>query len=286
MKQPIALIIAIVLGIFFPELSFLKEFVPILLMIVMFFPFLSSDIHIKDFTIPSVWILFGMMIMVSLLVFFALRPFSYELAVIGFLVAAIPTAAAAPAMVSVFGGNVRFAISSVMVSHVGIALFLPIITPFIAPSILATSSEMLIKIFWLLTPAFVLAKGIKYLFPWLTKKLIVIKEVGFYAWTILIISGVAQASRYLQENTDQIAIIFPIFIIAFALCIFHFWIGKCIGGKYSEEFSQCYGQRNVGFMIWIATTFLGPLYVLGPSIYILAQHSINIFKLITLHRKK
>ncbi len=286
MKQPITLIIAMLLGAVFPDLSFLKDFVPLILMVVMFFPFLSSDIQVKDFSIPSVWLLLLMMITISMIVFFMLRPFSYELAVIGFLIASIPTAAAAPTMVSVFGGNVRFAIAAVVLTHVGIALFLPIITPIVAPSVLATSSEMLVKIFWLLAPAFFLAKGIKYLSPWLTQKLIRIKEVGFYAWAILIVSGVAQASAYLQEHVDQIYIIFPIIGIAFTLCIFHFWIGKKIGGSCSEEFSQCYGQRNVGFMIWIAATFLGPLYVLGPSFYILAQHSVNIFKLLMLHKKK
>lgn len=285
MKQPITLVIAMLLGAFFPSLSHIAEYLPYILMIVMFFPFLSSEIKASDFAIQKVWIMLGMMIAMSIIMFYSLLPFSYELAMIGFLVASIPTAAAAPTMVSVFGGNVRFAIASVVITHVGIALFLPLITPFIAPSITATSQEMLIRIFWLLAPSFIIAKTIRYTSPWLTQKLISVKEIGFYAWALLIISGVAQASAYLQNNADQYAMVLPIMAIAFGLCVFHFWIGTKVGGEYREEFSQCYGQRNVGFMIWIASTFLGPLYVLGPSFYILAQHTVNIIKLIMARSK-
>lgn len=284
MKQAITLILAMLIGALFPSLEIIKDFLPLLLGIVMFFPFLSSEIHTEDFVIPQVWLVFLMMLGISLGSYVLLFSFSPVLALVAFIVAFTPTAAAAPTMVMVFKGNVRFAIASVVLTHAGIALFLPVLAPLVAPSITVTSLEMFIRIFWMIFPPFFIAKTIRYFLPSLAVFLLKGKEIGFYAWALLIVSGVAQASAYLQKNTDDIALVYPIIAIAFALCFFHFLIGEKIGGKFSEEFSQCYGQRNVGFMIWIATTFLGPLYVLGPSFYILAQHMVNIFKLILSHR--
>ncbi|MCB9248354.1 MAG: hypothetical protein H6613_07315 [Ignavibacteriales bacterium] len=53
--------------------------------------------------------------------------------------------------------------------------------------------------------------------------------------------------------------------------------------KFKNGRAQSLGQKNNGFTLWIALTFISPLAVLGPVFYILSQ---NIYISWQLHRNQ
>jgi bile acid:Na+ symporter, BASS family len=57
------------------------------------------------------------------------------------------------------------------------------------------------------------------------------------------------------------------------LCILYFFLGKrVVPASFQTEGKQALGQKNNGFTLWIALTFMNPLAVLGPVFYILFQN--------------
>jgi BASS family bile acid:Na+ symporter len=86
--------------------------------------------------------------------------------------------------------------------------------------------------------------------------------------------GTAKASNFIKsEMSFSDPIIYQIAIVSLVLCILYFTIGKFIAPKNLKlEGSQSLGQKNNGFTVWVALTFISPLAVLGPVFYILFQN--------------
>jgi BASS family bile acid:Na+ symporter len=86
--------------------------------------------------------------------------------------------------------------------------------------------------------------------------------------------GTSKASNYIrQEMSFSDLIIYEIAIASLLLCISYFLLGRIVTEKeFQIEGGQSLGQKNNGFTIWIALTFISPLAVLGPVFYILFQN--------------
>jgi BASS family bile acid:Na+ symporter len=68
-------------------------------------------------------------------------------------------------------------------------------------------------------------------------------------------------------------IIYQIAFFSLLLCILFFFLGQTITPKNLKvEGGQSLGQKNNGFTVWVALTFISPLAVLGPVFYILFQN--------------
>ncbi|MCB0731519.1 MAG: transporter, partial [Ignavibacteriae bacterium] len=79
-------------------------------------------------------------------------------------------------------------------------------------------------------------------------------------------------------------IIYQIALFSFLFCVFFFNAGKFVVPKNLRvEGGQSLGQKNNGFTVWVALTFISPLAVLGPVFYILFQ---NIYISWQLHKNK
>ena len=77
-------------------------------------------------------------------------------------------------------------------------------------------------------------------------------------------------------------IIYQIAGVSLLICILSFFVGWLISPKNLKvEGSQSLGQKNNGFTVWVALTFISPLAVLGPVFYILFQ---NIYISFQLHK--
>jgi BASS family bile acid:Na+ symporter len=68
-------------------------------------------------------------------------------------------------------------------------------------------------------------------------------------------------------------IIYQIAIASLFLCVLYFNLGKIVTPKELKiEGGQSLGQKNNGFTVWVALTFISPLAVIGPVFYILFQN--------------
>ena len=104
-----------------------------------------------------------------------------------------------------------------------------------------------------------------------------VNSLSFYLWgcSLLIVSGTTVKNIVHAEVASSFLLL--IAILALALCLIQFAIGRYIGHFFRSTINagQALGQKNTAFAIWIAHTYLNPLSTVGPGCYILWQNIIN-----------
>ncbi len=273
--KTILLILSITTGIFLPFAHSFAFLIKYLLMIMLFFSFLKMDVKKEHFTKNHIYILL-INLAVPLTCYFLIKPFNLTLAQIVFITAIAPTAIASPIIVNLLKGSIEFAVISILLTNFVVAGLLP----FLIPNLLNSSSniaflDVLFPIAQVFLIPFFLAFFIKKYWIAAKEKLIKLNKYMFYLLVTNINLGTAKASNYIrQEMSFSDPIIYKIALASFLLCVSYFLIGKFISSKkYKIEGSQTLGQKNNGFTVWIALTFISPLAVLGPVFYILFQNS-------------
>lgn len=279
------LIATISIGVLFPFAHSYSFMIQYLLMIMLFISFLKMDIK-KDHFKKSHFYILLINLGVPLSAYFFLKEFNLTLAEVVFITGIAPTAIASPIIVNLLNGKIEFSVISILVTNFSIAFLLP----FLLPAILSSSSsisviDVLIPVATVFLIPFALALIIKHSLPKLKKALISLNKYLFYLLIVNINLGTSKASFYIrQEMSFADPIIYQIALASLLLCILYFNLGKLVTPKdLSIEGGQSLGQKNNGFTVWVALTFISPLAVIGPVFYILFQ---NFYISWQLHRNK
>jgi BASS family bile acid:Na+ symporter len=243
-------------------------------MVMLFFAFLEMRYN-YDIIRFQHFVILAVNLVIPLIVFYIVRPINISVASTGFITAIAPTAVASTVIVSLLNGRVDFAGFSLLLTNFAIAL----IIPFLLPALINANGEItvglvilpVISLFLIPISAAILIRKI---IPQLGKKLLHIKTLSFYLLAVNIHLGTAKASNYLFNEFDaSFNVIIMIGCVSLLLCIVNFNLGKLIGGKeFKLESGQSLGQKNNGFTIWLALTFVSPLAVIGPIFYFLFQN--------------
>jgi bile acid:Na+ symporter, BASS family len=283
--KTLLLIATIFVGIIFPFAHSYSFMIKYLLMIMLFFSFLKMDVKKEHFKKSHLTIL-SINLLVPLLTFFIIRPLNLELAQVVFITAFAPTAIASPIIVSLLDGKIEFAVISILITNFTIAFLLP----FILPPILNNSSSIsLLDVLIPVATVFLIPYGfalfIKRHLPKLRRGLTRFNKYVFYILVVNINLGTSKASYFIrQEMGFSDPIIYQIGFASLFLCILYFYLGRVVTPKRLKvEGGLSLGQKNNGFAVWVALTFISPLAVLGPVFYILFQ---NIYISWQLHNKK
>ena len=187
---------------------------------------------------------------------------------------------------NILNKNLEYTVISILITNFAIASLLP----FLIPQILNTSDpitffDVLVPVSTVFAIPYFLSLLIKKFLPKVRNMLAGFNKYVFYILIVNINLGTSKASNYIQNEmsfTDPL--IYQIAILSFVFCTIYFYIGKIIGPKgLSVEGSQSLGQKNNGFTVWVALTFISPLAVVGPVFYILFQ---NIYISWQLHKNK
>lgn len=268
------LILTITCGVFLPYGHNFAFMIKYILMLLLLFAFLNIKINRK--IIHKIhFVLLGINILFPVILYFILLNFNETLAEIAFITSITPSAIASPVVTSLLHGKVEFPTFSLLLNNFTIALLLPVMVP----ALLHTNGDIsTIKILLPILTVFLiplaLSQILKFGLPNVHKKLAQFSDYSFYLLIIGIYLGTSKASYYVSNNlASSLEIVFAIGAITLFIVIFYFSLGKLIGGKeFSQEAGQALGQKNNGFTIWIALTFISPLAVLGPVFYVLFQN--------------
>ncbi|MBK8944570.1 MAG: hypothetical protein IPM32_04780 [Ignavibacteriae bacterium] len=284
--KTVFLLFAISLGILFPfthELSYLIKY---LLMIMLFFSFLKMEVKRKDFVINHFYILFANFLIPFTFYFLLIFFENKTLAQVAFITGIAPTAVASPIIINILNKKIEYTVISILLTNFVIAFILP----FLIPEILNDSSsisfvDVLRPVSEIFLIPFVLSILIKKYFPSAKKFLIGFNKYVFYVLVFNINIGTAKASNYIREEIGfGDPIIYKIAFFSLIICFLSFYIGKLISPKnFNVESSQSLGQKNNGFTLWVALTFISPIAVLGPVFYIVFQ---NIYISWQIHKSK
>ena len=272
--KTILLIATIAIGILFPVLHSYSYLIKYLLMFMLFFSFLQMDIKRSDLTISHFYILL-LNIFIPILSYYLLKPFNLLLAQSVFITAIAPTAIASPAIVGLLKGRIEFTVFSILLTNFTVAFVLPFLLPFLLSDTSNISFyNVLVEVTTIFMIPFVLSLFVKNYVKESKRLYSKLNDLVFYILVLNINLGTSKASFFIREEMSFAdIIIYKIAFFSLILCVFSFSLGRLVSPKNLKlEGGQSLGQKNNGFTLWIALTYISPLAVLGPVFYILSQN--------------
>ncbi|MEM1278725.1 MAG: hypothetical protein AAF827_12785 [Cyanobacteria bacterium P01_D01_bin.6] len=282
MKKSLCLFGAIALGVLFPQGHPYAYLIRYFIMVILFCSLLDLRVEVKSVLNPRLGTIIAMMMAIAGITAWISNWFSPKFALIAFMIAMAPTAAAAPVMTRFLEGRVDYVMASVVVTNTFSAIALPLVLPLLNPSeqthinfigLLNTLTVVLVPL--------AITQLIQHLTPQLVKTFAPVKGAGFYFWLAAIYLATAKATHFIEaESTSPGSVIIEIAGISLVLCALNFALGRWLGGyDWGQEMGQSLGQKNTLFSIWVCLTFLTPAIALGPTFYGVFQNVYNSYLL-------
>lgn len=244
---------------------------------MLFLSYLSMPLQENPLKLKHLWI-FLANVLLGFVPYFLLRPLSQDYALAAYMCGIIPSAIAAPVIMSLIHRDMAFTATAVLVTNLGMAIFLPATLPLlVGREVQLEVGGFVLRVLVVLLGPFMAAFALRLTTPKLVSQVKKLNRFTFYVWITAIWIAVAKSVVYLRSqndvSTDQIM---AIAAIALGICVVSFLVGHVIGGRqFSREASQSLGQKNIMLSIWISLTYLSPKIALGPTFYILFHHLYN-----------
>lgn len=275
-----ALITAMALGALMPAAHILSPAISYLIMFMLFCAFLDLRFNAQMFD-KTVFFVLAANLIIPVGCYFLIAPFDQTLALIAFVTAATPTAISSPVIVGFLGGRVAYAVASVLLTNIVMAIFLPVALPFVAPAAVpAGTLVVLASAATVILVPLMLAQLMRWAPPRAASAARGLKSLSFPAWLGVLFIATASASYFIRTAYDgPPAFLWIIALVAAMVCIANFAIGYLLGGTDAREASQCLGQKNTMFTLWFSLSFLSPLIALGPAFYVLFHNLYNSYQL-------
>ena len=205
-----------------------------------------------------------------------------EVGLAAFFCGITPTAIAAPVIVSFLGGAVDYAVASFLLTNVAIAALLPVMLPFVLGRATPEAFTHVAGSIGLVVFApFALAHLLRTLHPAARNWPARLRDTSFILWVVSIFLISAKTSRFIRDNSAGAhGIVAAIALASLLVCVASFALGRLIGGRsFPREASQCLGQKNTTFTIYLALAYSTPLVALGPTFYVLWHNLWNSWQL-------
>ncbi len=281
MGRSAAILVALVAGALLPGLSPWSWLIRWILCGMLFLGFLTMPLSDLKPRRAHLRLLFAWPVFMAA-GWFALRPFGHDAALAGLLVAATPTATAAPVITSFLGGNVGFVSVSFLGSNLVAVGALPLLLAFLVPAGQIPST-------WGFAASTLALVGLPLIAALLVRGLLVRMNrkpgktggISFPLWLSALVLASAKTAAFL-ENTAGIpwGQILSIAAGSFALCAAQFLVGRRLGRPgFEMEAGQSMGQKNTMLTLWLGLAACGPIPALGPAFYVLWHNLWNGFQL-------
>lgn len=197
-----------------------------------------------------------------------------------------PTASASGVITDKLGGSITENMTYVALINALGTFLIPAIVPLVHPSGVSFWANVWMiakRIFPMLLLPCLGAWFIRYAFPKLHAWFSRYTQWAFYLWSIGLIFAMILATRALVLSGLSWGVVCLIGVISFACCFVQFasghWIGKIYGEKTRITAGQALGQKNTGFLIWLAYSFMTPVTAIAGGLYSIAHNLVNSWEL-------
>jgi BASS family bile acid:Na+ symporter len=208
-----------------------------------------------------------------------LWPFGRDGRLAGLLVAATPTATAAPVITGLLGGDVGFVSVSLLGSNLISAFLLPPLLSLAGGGRIPSTSSFLAETLALVLVPLALATIARRI-PGTSGSLARWRRLSFPLWLAALVLAGAKTSEFLRTHPTEIGTVFAIAAGSALLCSLHFLAGRALGGKdRALEAGQSLGQKNTMLTLWLGLSAFGPVPALGPAFYVLWHNVWNAFQM-------
>lgn len=286
--EAILIFLALILGALFPQAHEGTFLIRPFLMIMLFYNFLKVPLSRQVLDQRHLWITLASLGLPVL--FYALiLPFSHQAALTAFVTGMSPTAAVAPVIAGLFGKRVEFVAVSVLITSPLIALFLPLILPFLLPmegkiAVWAVLGPVAVTVFAPLVLSWIIRNGFPRLIPWIDRT----RKLPFILFLLNIFIAGADASNYLRFRAHESAGTLLMVAAVTVFCgVLYFVIGQYLIGRKALgiECGLALGRKNTMFGLWVGMTYVNPVAALGPVFYIVFSNLYNTVQLYAFQRK-
>ena len=286
--------IAMVIGItFYKQLAIFAPAIPYLLAVMLFITY--SRIILRDIRLTKFhYILLGIQYGGSMLVYLLFFKFNTTLAQAAMICILAPTAASAPVITGILGGNISSIAAYSFISNLSIAILSPLFLALIGDASVGAitfgSSVIIIfkKVFPVLLLPFILAITISKISPKLHSTIRKAQILSFYLWAIALTIVTSRVTMFISiQGNASYKLKLAMAGVALIICVLQFWFGRRIGKKYDSTIAggQGLGQKNTILAIWLTQTYLNPVASIGPGSYVLWQNIVNSYQLWHKERK-
>lgn len=273
---------------FLPQLHSLTFLIRYSLMLMLFLTFTGVRISYKN--IGRVHIQASVLnIIAALFHYWWIKQFFPELAMVGFVLGAAPTAAAAAVVANMMKLNIPFVTVSTVLSNIVAVIFIPVMLPVLIQQQLDISPlYIVLQVFITLGIPLLLAQLITLKQPKLSSRIEKAKPFSFFLFILNMFIASANSSDYIQNNSQ--AAVQTIITIAVLTCIvgfFNFKMGEWTAPKALKyESGLSTGRKNTMLALWICLTYINPLIGLAPVFYLVFHNIYNSVQLWFLERKR
>ena len=277
-----------VIGVaFYKQLVVFAPLIPYFLFVMLFITYsrvLLRDIRLTKFHYILLAIQYGGSILVYLLFF----KFNTTLAQAAMICVLAPTAASAPVITGILGGNISTIAAFSFISNLSIGLLSPLFLAVVGEaspeSIAFIPSVLLIfkKVIPVLVVPFVLAIVLERVSPKMHDKVRSSQILSFYLWAVALTIVIGRVTMFISmQDTESYTLEIMIASVTLIICLMQFWVGRKIGKKFNRTVAggQALGQKNTILAIWLTQTYLNPVASIGPGAYVLWQNLVNSYQL-------
>lgn len=284
--------IAILLGMIgYKWLGYFDFLTPYLIFAMLFFTF--SKINYANLK-PS-WLHFWLItiqLVLSVAVFYLLRPVDTIVAQGIMICVLCPTATAAAVITQKLRGNIEFVASYTLYVNLVMAVFIPLIYPVVHHNSAEIGfTTLFLRIFSMIFPLlicpFLLAVVVRRLSS-INSKIAQNSGVAFYIWSVALVIVIAKTTKYFLEYEGVGSSVAMLMGGSLVVCLLQFFIGKMVGKRYGELIAsgQSLGQKNTIFAIWLSNSYFNPVVAVGAGAYIIWQSIFNTIQIYIVEKKR
>lgn len=286
--RPYVLPFAILLGLLLHRwCAFLAPLVPYIIFTILLLTFCSVDIRRLRLSALDLWLmLFQIVVSLGsylLLKFFGAGNIIAEGVLIGVL---CPVASSVAVVACMLGANRETVTTYTIVGNLMVALVAPLVFSLLGhhPELSLGRSFLLLlsRIATTLALPFFLALALQLWWPQANRALARHNNLGFYLWAAALLLTLGQTIDFIflhgSGHWGHIALLGA---LALFFCVVQFSVGRWLGRRYGDRIGggQLLGQKNSGFGIWMANTFLSPLSSVFLAFYSIYQNLFNAWQL-------
>lgn len=278
--MPLAMLAGWIFHDFIGSIAFIAPYLIFIMLLITFCKVRPRDFRVTAFS----WRLLAVQLPGALAVFFALLPFSREVALGAFICVFCPTATSAPVVTSMLGGSISRVATYSILSNLAVALLAPVLFAELggdaAPhiGILSAMSQIAGRVMPLIIFPLPLAFLLAWKAPRVHRAIATHQSLSFYIWAVSLFIVVGRAVSYVvTAPAGSIPEMMALAVVALVVCVIQFIIGRRIGRLSGDRVAgaQSLGQKNTVLAIWMAMTFFNPIISVAPAAYVLWQNTIN-----------
>ncbi len=198
-----------------------------------------------------------------------------------------PAAAAAGVITYKLGGDLSSCVTYVILSNLLASILIPLMIPVIHPengaTFLAGFFSIIRRVFPLLVFPLLAAWAVRYTSRRLQAALEARIGWAFYVWGICLTLAIYLACDALLRSGISIRGVVLMAVVSLLCTLMQFMIGRRAGRRYGHmeavTAGQALGQKNTGFLIWLAYSFMTPVTAVAGGLYSIFQNIFNSWEL-------